>query len=118
MVASANRMFSTSGGRVITLQDAAKAGLIDVGDIPLDMEDRAAFKDRLLDTINGDKQKALIEAAQSRVGYDFNTKKITPVKTERTTTDKPQATTGVSPKMLAKMRAEREKSPSAGLTKT
>lgn len=91
MVASANRMFTSKGGRVITLQDAVKAGLINANDIPpiprkgtvSDKEykkavnERKKVRDDLIASIaNGEGQKALIEQAQQRTGDKFNTNEL------------------------------------------
>jgi len=72
MVAAKNRMFRTATGRIITVQDAAKTGLIDPNDIPKDKEAAIAFRDKLVEQMSDKDKDKLLDAASDRVGYKIN----------------------------------------------
>lgn len=75
MVAAKNRMFRSSSGKIITAQDALKAGIITQGQMPKTKEDAI----NLANSLDVRDREKLLEAASDRVGFLVNDKTIKPV---------------------------------------
>lgn len=76
MVASKNRMFRNASGKIVTVQDAVKAGLVNADDIPKNKDAAIAFRDKLREQMSDADKEKLIDAASQRVGYKLAEKNM------------------------------------------
>lgn len=76
MVASKNRMFRNASGKIVTVQDAVKAGLVNADDIPKNKGAAIAFRDKLRENLGQQDRDRLLDAASQRVGYKLTEKNM------------------------------------------